>query len=86
MPVRFSTLVDADVESDGAAFDFSDADDVDIVSSTASLKEESCPPSHSPEAQRADRAEDVLASCALWVFKDRRRKRDRGMFPALPGI
>ena len=65
MPVRLSTLVEADAESDGAAFDFSDADDVDIVSSSAPLQEEPCASPRSPE-RRADQAEDVLASCALW--------------------
>ena len=69
---------------DPAGFDLSDTDEVDIVGAAFPDADPNCP---SIDHSRADRADDVLALCALMVFKDRRRRLRRGPGAhALPGI
>jgi hypothetical protein len=69
---------------DPAGFDLSDADEVDIVGGAFPDTDRVRP---SPDPTRADRSDDVLALCALMVFKDRRRRsRQRAGSCALPGI
>ncbi|HSS00017.1 MAG TPA: hypothetical protein VLM79_23335 [Kofleriaceae bacterium] len=69
---------------DPAGFDLSDTDEVDIVGAAFPEAEPDC---LGPDHSRADRADDVLALCALMVFKDRRRRPRRGPGAhALPGI
>lgn len=69
---------------DPAGFDLSDTDEVDIVGAAFPDAE---PDGRSADHSRADRADDVLALCALMVFKDRRRRARRGPGAhALPGI
>lgn len=72
---------------DAAAFDFSDTDEGDI-GDTAFAAFATCEAQRAtPDHDRADRADDVLAFCALLVFQDRRRRTRRGTMPiALPGL
>ena len=92
MPACLSRAAAPPLIIDAAAFDFSDSDEVDIgnaspqtiesrqASATMVCEPRACEP-------RADRADDVLAVCALWVFKDRRRRTARGAATrALPGL
>jgi hypothetical protein len=72
------------VSVDPAGFDLSDTDEVDIAGAAFPDAGPDCP---SADHSRADRADDVLALCALMVFKDRRRRARRGPGAhALPGI
>jgi hypothetical protein len=69
---------------DPAGFDLSDTDEVDIGGAAFPEVE---PDGPGFDHSRADRADDVLAVCALMVFKDRRRRPRRGPGThALPGI
>lgn len=67
--------------ADAAGFDLSDVDEVDIGSAELPIGE----PRRTTSHDRADRADDVLAMCALLVFKDRRRP-GRSRPRTLPGI
>jgi hypothetical protein len=68
---------------DPAGFDLSDIGEADLVGAPFPNAE---PDGPSLDHSRADRADDVLALCALMVFKDRRRRPRRGPSAhALPG-
>jgi hypothetical protein len=80
MPASFAPPVNERI-ADATAFDLSDVDEVDIV---APLLDE---PRRTSSCDRADRAPDVLATCALLVFQDRRRRARYGArSTALPGL
>jgi len=81
MPAPGCLPVDERGIADAAGFDLSDVDEVDITSAGLPIGE----PRRTPPSDRADRADDVLAMCALLVFQDRRRPR-RHRPRTLPGI
>jgi hypothetical protein len=86
MPARFARPTGLHLISEAVAFDLSDADAAEPAE--ASLARVELPRSSRPDpARRADRADEVLALCALWVFKDRRRRRTHdasgGVLPGL---
>jgi len=73
--------------ADAVAFDLSDTDDSDIgdTAADAFATRETRRAPH--EHDRAHRADDAVAVCALLVFQDRRRSTRRGARPlALPGL
>lgn len=80
MPATCCPPVDESGVADEAGFDLSDADEVDIGCAELPTTE----PRRTTSRDRADLAADVLAMCALLVFKDRRRQRNRPR--TLPGI
>ena len=84
MPACISGPASTHLLADAVAFDFSDTDDVDIGSASPTIDLQTR--RKTARELPADMAE-VLAFCALWVFKDRPRRRARGVSArALPGL
>jgi len=86
MPACISRPASAHELADPVAFDFSDTDEVDIGggSPTIELRQLGNRTADKPPADQAD----VLAFCALWVFKDHPRRTSHGGVKAraLPGL
>jgi hypothetical protein len=81
IPVTCRLPVDERGIVDTAGFDLSDVDEVDIRSAELPIGESR----GTRPCDRADRADDVLAMCALLVFQDRPRPT-RVRPRTLPGI
>ena len=85
MPACLSGPASTHVLPDAVAFDFSDTDEVDIGNASPAI-ELLHARRETPHAPPVDMAA-VLAFCALWVFKDRPRRRAHGVSArALPGL
>ena len=86
MPACISMPGSAHELADPVAFDFSDTDEVDIGGGSPTIELQRFG-SRTADQQSADQA-DMLAFCALWVFKDHpRRTRHGGVTArALPGL
>jgi hypothetical protein len=84
MPARFARPTATHQIIDLSAFDLSDTDGLDTDAHPRIEPLDLSSPGHEP---RADKAADVLALCALYVFKDRRRRKTHGPGAcALPGL